>query len=174
MTTTGPAAPAAGPGAETAARLLVELRSEIARADTKANTLVAAIGTTTGVITGLLAGRGWEPAALSAPGTALWWAGSAALAGSLLSLLMVVLPRYRSSAWAPGAPLTFFGDIQRAVRQGELARALAEAERDPAASLMAALAENSRIAARKHQWVRAGLIAFSAGAVLLPASLLVG
>ncbi|WKX71989.1 Pycsar system effector family protein [Streptomyces sp. XD-27] len=174
MTATGPAAPAAAPGTEAAARLLAELRSEIARADSKANTLVAAIGTTTGVITGLLAGRDWEPSTLSAPGTAVWWTGSAALATGLLSLLMVVLPRYRSSTWAPGAPLTYFGDIQRAVQRDELAQALAETERDPAASLMAALAENSRIAARKHHWVRAGLIAFSAGAVLLPASLLVG
>ncbi|KUJ69949.1 hypothetical protein ACZ90_06155 [Streptomyces albus subsp. albus] len=172
MTATGPAAPPTGPGA--AARLLAELRSEIGRADTKANTLVAAIGTTTGVITGLLAGRGWEPSELSAPGTAMWWAGSAALAGALLSLLMVVLPRYRNSTWTPGAPLTYFGDIQRAARHGGLAQALAEVERDPAASLLAALAETSRIAARKHQWVRTGLIAFSAGAVLLPASLLIG
>jgi hypothetical protein len=162
------------PGTRTAERLLEELRGEIARADSKASVLVAALGMTAGVFSGLLAGRNWSPSSLSAPGTAVWWTGALALAFALFALLLAVLPRYRASSWAPGRPLCFFGDIQQAVREGQLATALADTDRDPAAGLTAALTETSRIAARKHQWIRTGLIAFCAGTVLLPAGLLIG
>jgi hypothetical protein len=172
VTTTGPA-PTPTVGTEAAARLLAELRSEIARADSKANVLMAAIGTTAGAASGLLAGRGWKPNTLSTTGAALWWSGTAALAMALVALLMVVLPRYRTSSWSPGAPLSYFGDIRRAVQQEQLAQALAETERDPMASFMASLAENSRIAARKHQWIRGGLVAFCIGVVMLPTSVLI-
>ncbi|RSS98777.1 Pycsar system effector family protein [Streptomyces sp. WAC05374] len=156
------------------ARLLADLRSEIARADHKASVLVAALGMTAGVVSGLLAGRGWNPSTLSAPGALVWWAGTAALALALLALLMAIVPRYGGADWEPGQPLSYFGDIQQAAQRGLLAEALAETERAGAAPLIAALTENSRIAARKHQWIRTGVLAFSAGAVLLPASLLVG
>jgi hypothetical protein len=161
-------------GARTAERLLTELRGEIARADSKASVLVAALGMTAGVFSGLLAGRGWTPRELSWAGTALWWAGAAALALSLFALLLAVLPRYRTGSWAPGQPLCYFGDIQQAVREGRLAAALADTDRDPAAGLTAALTETSRIAARKHQWIRTGLIAFCTGTALLPTALLIG
>ncbi|MFF4837060.1 Pycsar system effector family protein [Streptomyces sp. NPDC001315] len=155
-------------------RLLTELRGEVARADSKASVLVAALGTTAGVSSGLLAGRDWTPAALSATGTALWWAGSAALGLSLFALLLAVLPRYRAEKWTPGRPLSYFGDIQQAVRLGQLETALGDTRRDPTTGLTTALADLSRIAARKHQWIRTGLIAFCTGTVLLPASLLIG
>ncbi|MEU6774617.1 Pycsar system effector family protein [Streptomyces sp. NPDC046759] len=183
MTTTDPApapTPVTAPPAGSAERirlcerLLTDLRTEIARADSKASVLVAALGMTAGVFSGVLAGRGWTPAALSTPGTALWWSGILALTVSLLALLLAVLPRYRSGSWAPGRPLTYFGDIRQAAAQGHLESAIADTERDPAAALTASLVESSRIAARKHQWIRAGLIAFCVGTVLLPASLLIG
>ncbi|MBL1081532.1 hypothetical protein JK359_05975 [Streptomyces actinomycinicus] len=166
--------PAARSTHHTAERLLTELREEIGRADTKASVLVAALGMTAGVFTGLIAGRDWSPDRLSAPGAVLWWAGAAALALSLLSLLLAVLPRYRSGSWAEGRPLCYFGDIRQAAREGRLAEALAGTDRDPAAALLAALAENSRIAASKHRWIRTGLIAFCVGALLLPAAALAG
>nr|WP_189217991.1 Pycsar system effector family protein [Streptomyces ruber] len=155
-------------------RLLSDLRSEIARADNKASVLIAALGMTAGVFSGLLTGRDWTPQALSASGTAVWWAGVASLTLSLLALLLAVLPRYRSGDWVPGRPLTYFGDIRRAVRTDALDTALADTGADPLAGLTAALTENSRIAWRKHQWIRTGLIAFCAGTLLLPASLLIG
>ncbi|MEU6094040.1 Pycsar system effector family protein [Streptomyces sp. NPDC047079] len=176
----GPAPPTVTPGADPAAlprlgeRLLTELRAEIARADSKASVLVAALGMTAGVFSGLLAGRKWTPAALSGPGAVLWWTGALCLVLSLFALLLAVLPRYRSGTWAPGEPLSYFGDIQQAARQGNLESALADTERLPTAGLTRALTETSRIAARKHQWIRAGLFAFGAGTVLLPASLLIG
>lgn len=71
-------------------------------------------------------------------------------------------------------PLSYFGDVRAADRQGRLAEALATTDADPGAALRAALAANSRIAVRKHQWIRAGLLAFSAGALLLPTALLIG
>ncbi|MEU7055137.1 Pycsar system effector family protein [Streptomyces sp. NPDC046197] len=171
-----PGAPDADPAVLTrlCERLLSELRGEIARADSKASVLVAALGMTAGVFSGLLAGRKWTPAALSGVGTVLWWAGAVCLALSLFALLLAVLPRYRSGTWAPGEPLSYFGDIQQAVRQGHLETALADTERHPAAGLTRALTETSRIAARKHQWIRVGLVAFCTGTVLLPASLLIG
>jgi hypothetical protein len=168
------ATPSVAPGTRTAERLLSELRSEIARADSKASVLVAALGMTAGVFSGLLAGRGWTPGALSGGGTVMWWAGAVALALSLFSLLLAVLPRYRNGTWAPGRPLCYFGDIQHAVRAGQLTAALADTDRDPAAAFTAALIETSRIAARKHQWIRAGLIAFCTGTALLPTALLIG
>ena len=58
----------------------------------------------------------------------------------------------------PGQPLSYFGDIQQAVRIGQLESALADTQRDPTAALTSALTETSRIAARKHQWIRTGLI----------------
>src|SRR5205085_2281358 len=78
---------------------------------------------------------------------------------SLFALLLAVLPRYRSGTWAPGRPLCYFADIQQAVREGQLATALADTDRDPMAGLTAALAETSRIAARQHPSIRTGLIA---------------
>ncbi|MFF9347992.1 Pycsar system effector family protein [Streptomyces sp. NPDC014734] len=155
-------------------QLLLDLRSEIARADSKASVLVAALGMTAGVISGWLAGNEWRPDALSGPGTALWWTGTGGLATALLSLLMAVLPRYRGSTWTPGAPLTYFADIRRAARENRLAEALDATEDDATAALVIALAETSRIAVRKHQWIRAGLLAYSVGTVLLPASLFLG
>lgn len=180
MTTADPApAPAAAPAASAdlirlCERLLTDLRTEIARADSKASVLVAALGMTAGVFSGLLAGRGWSPSALSTAGTALWWSGTLSLTVSLFAMLLAVLPRFRSAPWVPGQPLTYFGDIQQAVRQGCLASALADTEHDPLAGLTVALTEASRLAARKHQWIRTGLIAFCIGTVLLPASLLLG
>ncbi|MFC8346046.1 Pycsar system effector family protein [Streptomyces sp. NPDC057280] len=164
----------APPGRPVAERLLGEMRGEIARADSKASVLVAALGMTAGVFSGLVAGRQWSPQSLSVPGAVLWWAGVAAFTLSLFALLLAVLPRYGNGAWAPGRPLCYFGDVQRAAREGRLAEALADTERDPAAGLTASLTETSLIAARKHQWIRAGLIAFCAGALLLPAGLLTG
>ncbi|MDW4908563.1 DUF5706 domain-containing protein [Streptomyces sp. ADMS] len=168
-----PETPATDP-AQLCERLLTDLRTEIARADTKASVLVAALGMTAGVFSGLLAGRNWNPAALSAFGTVVWAAGATSLVLSLFSLLLAVLPRYRSRPWTPGQPLSYFGDIQQAVRLGQLEAALAETRRDPTAALTSALIETSRIAARKHQWIRTGLMSFCTGTLLLPASLLIG
>ncbi|WP_374212648.1 Pycsar system effector family protein, partial [Streptomyces sp. EL9] len=164
------------PGATVAARLLADLHTEIGRADSKAAVLVAALGMTAGVFTGLLAGKDWSPGSLGAAGPVLWWAGTAALAVSLLALLLAVLPRYRADAWAPGEPLSYFADIRQAAAAGEaeLARALAATERDPLHGLARALTGTSQIAAAKHRWIRAGLIAFSAGSVLLPTAVLTG
>ncbi|MFJ2305785.1 Pycsar system effector family protein [Streptomyces sp. NPDC087787] len=172
-TTAPPAAPAVSAD-HAAQRLLAELRDEIARADTKASVLVAALGMTAGVFTGLVAGKDWSPSSLSGPGTALWWAGTAALALSLVALVLAVLPRFRSGSWAQGRPLCYFGDIQQAVREGRLAEALADTERDPAAAVLAALSDRSRIATSKHRWIRTGLISFCVGALLLPTATLVG
>lgn len=162
------------PGAEAASRLLADLRTEISRADSKAAVVVAALGMSAGVISAVLVSQGWTPDRLARPGAFLWWAGAVLLAAALLSLSLVVLPRYRVSAWTPGTPLTYFGDIQQAVRQNRLPVALAETERLPMAALLAALTETSRIATRKHQWIRAGLIAFWLGALMFPAALIVG
>lgn len=166
--------PGPTPGIETATRLVADLRAEIARADSKAAVVVAALGMSGGVLSGVLVGRDWTPSHLSGTGTCLWWTGTAVLALALLFLLMAVLPRYRESTWTPGSPLTYFGDIQRAVRQGRLPEALATTERLPMASLLTALTETSRIATRKHQWIRAGLLAFCLGALLLPVSVVIG
>lgn len=87
------------PGATVAARLLADLHTEIGRADSKAAVLVAALGMTAGVFTGLLAGKDWSPGSLGAAGPVLWWAGTAALAVSLLALLLAVLP---ATAPTPG------------------------------------------------------------------------
>ncbi|AXE79573.1 Pycsar system effector family protein [Streptomyces atratus] len=160
--------------ADAGTRLLLDLRSEIARADSKASVLVAALGMTAGVISGWLAGSEWRPGALSAPGAALWWTGTGGLATALLSMLMAVLPRYRGSTWVPGAPLTYFADIRRAARQNRLPEALDATESARTTALVTALTETSRIAVCKHRWIRAGLLAYSIGAFLLPASLLLG
>ncbi|WP_369377042.1 Pycsar system effector family protein [Streptomyces sp. cg36] len=173
MTRSAPRQPTA-PGTDVGVRLLSDVRAEIARADSKASVLVAALGITAGVVSGLLAGCGWSPDSLSRLGAVTWWGGTTLLALALLALLMAVVPRFGANGWTPGMPLSYFGDIRQAARQGRLTQALADTEHAPAASLLAALAETSRIAARKHQWIRGGLLAFCAGAVLLPLSRLVG
>jgi hypothetical protein len=150
------------------AQLLADLRAEIARADTKASVLAGALG----IMAGLLGGHRWSPAALSPTAAILWWAGATSLVTALFALLLAVLPRYRRSTWEPGRPLTYFGDIRRAARVDGLAAALSETGRDPALGLFLALAETSRIVARKHLWIRTGLIAFGCAAVLLPGSAL--
>ncbi|WP_125262128.1 Pycsar system effector family protein [Streptomyces alboflavus] len=162
------------PGSQAAERLLTELRAEIARADSKASVLVAALGTTVGLFTGLLTRHDARLSGLSAGAAATWWAGVSALVFSMCALLLAVLPRYRNGTWAPGQPLAYFGDIQQAARQEQLAAALSATECGTAAGFTIALTETSRIAARKHQWMRVGLIAFCAGVTLLPLSLLLG
>ncbi|MER5730549.1 Pycsar system effector family protein [Streptomyces sp. NPDC002138] len=157
-----------------AARLLADLRVEIARADSKAALLVGAFGMTAGALSSQLAGRRWQPDELSTPGQAVWWAGAGALALALPALLLAVLPRYLTTPWQTGVPLSYFGDIASADRQGRLQEALAATDRDPGGALRAALAANSRIAVRKHQWIRTGLLAFCTGVLLLPAALLIG
>ncbi|MFI6964888.1 Pycsar system effector family protein [Streptomyces sp. NPDC050149] len=174
MSGPAPSGPPPAPGAEAAVRLLAELRAEIARADSKAAVVVAALGMSSGVVCGVLVGRDWPSGHLSGPGAVVWWTGIGVLATALLFLLMAVVPRYRVSDWAPGAPLTYFGDIQRAVRRNLLPQALAETERLPMAALLSALTEISRIATRKHQWIRAGLIAFCLGTLMLPVSVVIG
>lgn len=161
------------PRARAGAQLLADLRGEITRADAKATVLVGVLGISAGVLAALLANRGWNPAQLPRPAALLWWAGAASLVMALFALLLAVMPRYRRSRWAPGRPLTYFGDIQRATRTGGLTAALEVTGRDPSAALLLELAEASRIAARKHMWIRTGLIAFAGAAVLLPGSLLI-
>ncbi|MHC6626782.1 Pycsar system effector family protein [Streptomyces globosus] len=159
---------------DAAARLLADLRVEIARADSKAALLVGALGMTAGVVGGQLSGPHRSPGALSAAGQALWWTGAAALGVALLALLLAVMPRALRSGWREGSPLAYFGDIRAADRHGRLADALADTGRDPGSAIRAALAANSRIAVRKHQWIRVGLAAYGSGALLLPAALFLG
>ncbi|MEW1633978.1 Pycsar system effector family protein [Streptomyces sp. NPDC093801] len=157
---------------EVAVRLLADLRVEIARADTKAALLVGALGMTAGVVGGQPSGPHRSPGSLPGWGPVLWWAGVVALALALLALLLAVLPRSLRSAWQTGSPLAYFGDIHSADRQGRLAEALADTGHDPGSAVCAALAANSRIAVRKHQWIRAGLLAYGFGALMLPTALL--
>lgn len=152
-------------------RLLSELRAETAHADNKAALLLGALSMTAGLLGGLLATRRWAVSQLSPAGTVLWWAAVTALAGSLLSLLAAVRPRYSKTSWSPGRPLTYFDDIHRAASQGLLAEALDRTRANPDAGLLSALAENSRIVAGKHCWIRAGLGFYCAGVILLPAAL---
>lgn len=161
------------PGTQAGTQLLVDLRSEITRADAKAAVLVGALGMSSGVLAACLTDRRWSPARLPGPAALLWWAGAAALVIALFALLLAVMPRYRRSRWTPGRPLTYFGDVRRAARAGRLAAALTDTERDPDRGLVLALAETSSIAARKHFWIRTGLIAFGLAVVLLPGSLLI-
>ncbi|MFF5533087.1 Pycsar system effector family protein [Streptomyces cinerochromogenes] len=173
MTATGP-----GPGSAqgTAERLLSDVRQEAARADTKGSVLVGAQGLAAAALVGVLSARGRQPSDLSALGQVMWWAGAAGFLVSLVSLLMAVVPRYRTVSWQPGAPLTHFADICGAARQGQAAleEALRETDRAPRAAVLASLTENSRIVAIKYGWLRAGMAGFTAALVLLPGALLVG
>ncbi|MGW3953391.1 Pycsar system effector family protein [Streptomyces sp. NPDC004752] len=158
------------PQVQAGTRLLADIRAEITRADAKAAVLVGVLGLTSGVLTVLPTGRIRR---IPTSATALvWWAGATCLIVALLSLLLAVIPRYGRSRWEPGRPLTYFGDIQRAARTSELAEALVDTGRDPTVALLLALTEASRIAARKHLWIRTGLLAYVSAAVLLPGSVL--
>ncbi|WP_175411714.1 Pycsar system effector family protein [Streptomyces sp. TRM64462] len=168
--------PGSAPAQGTAERLLGELRREAARADTKGSVLVAAQGMAAAALVGVLAARDWHPSDLSAPGQVMWWAGAVCFLLSLISLLMAVVPRYRTADWQPGAPLTHFADIQGAARRGPsvLEEALRETDRAPRAAVLASLLENSRIVSIKYAWLRVGMAGFTAALVLLPGALLAG
>ncbi|MEW1569904.1 Pycsar system effector family protein [Streptomyces sp. NPDC093509] len=153
-------------------QLLADLRCEIARADTKATVLVGALGISGGMLAALLTNRGWSPTRLPVLAALLWWAGATSLIVALFALLLAVLPRYGRSRWAPGRPLTYFGDVHRAARSGLLSAALMDTGRDAARGHLLALAETSAIAARKHFWIRTGLVSFGCAAALLPGSML--
>jgi hypothetical protein len=153
-------------------QLLAELRSEIARADAKATILLGMLGMTAAVLSSLLTGHRWSPVELPALGALLWWTGTSALAASLFALLLAVLPRYGGAPWIPGRPLTHFADVYGAAKAGRLPSALTELGQDPAGSLFLALSETSRIAVRKHFWIKAGLVSFGCSAILLPSSLI--
>lgn len=168
MTTT----PSEDPRIQAGYRILADLRDEITRADAKATVLVAVLGMTAGALGALRADRDWGHSPPSTAAALLWWLGALSLIVALFALLLAVVPRYRRSRWEAGQPLTYFGDVRRAALVGELDTALSATGRAPAEALLVALAETSRIAARKHLWVRAGLIAFATAAVLLPGSLL--
>ncbi|KOG53867.1 hypothetical protein ADK75_14705 [Streptomyces virginiae] len=162
------------PADEAADRLLTDLRVELARADSKAALLVGALGMTVGAVSAQLSGPHRSPGHLSVSGTAVWWAGVTALAMALVALLLAVVPRCLRSGWQAGSPLAYFGDIRSADRQGRLVEALAVTGEDPGSALHAALAANSRIAVRKLLWVRTGLLAYGAGALLLLVALFLG
>lgn len=168
MSSGGTEAPVVG------ARLLAELRSETARADSKASLLLGVMSMTVSLLVGLLAAPGWSPLRLSPVGSGLLWAAVAALAGALACLLLAVVPRYGTGQWHPGRPLTYFEDIRRATEHGRLAEALVATEAFQADGVLEALAQNSRIVGAKHRWIRAGLVAYSAGVTLLPLVRLIG
>jgi hypothetical protein len=155
-----------------AERLLAEMRAEIGRADSKAAVLVAALGLSGGVLSGMLADQGWSAGAVAAPGLLLLGAGAAAMVVALVALLLAVLPRYARSAWRPGEPLSYFGDIRHAAQRDLLAMALTDTRSAPGGGLIEALAENSRIVTAKLRWVRVGTCAFALGLLLLPAGML--
>ncbi|NBE50087.1 Pycsar system effector family protein [Streptomyces boluensis] len=169
---TTPTAPDDAPS-PAGAHLLAELRVELARADTKATVLVGVLGITAAGLSALLTGRGAILGTLSGPGALLWWTGAAALIAALLALLLAVVPRHGRHTWAPGRPLTYFGDIHRATRSGCLTTALTLTDHEPHQALLLALAETSRIAAAKNFWIRVGLTAFGSASALLPAALLI-
>ncbi|MFI0786753.1 Pycsar system effector family protein [Streptomyces lydicus] len=154
-------------------RLLTEVRAETTHADSKAALLLGALSMTVGLLGGLLATRGGVLSGPSDIGAGLLWTALTALAGSLVCLLLAVLPRYGSRRWAPGRPLTYFKDIRRAADQGLLAEALAASEEDPTGGLLEALAQNSRIVDSKHRWIRVGLAIYCAGVVVLLTALIV-
>jgi hypothetical protein len=164
--------PPEDPGVRAGNLLLADLRVEIARADAKATVLVGALGLSAALLAALLTDRDWAPGRLPATAAVLWWAGAACLVVALFALLLAVMPRYPGSRWTPGRPLTYFGDVRRAALAGRLGTALADTGRSPARGLLLALTETSGIAARKHFWIRTGLISFGCAAVLLPASML--
>ncbi|GAA2625022.1 Pycsar system effector family protein [Streptomyces axinellae] len=148
-------------------RLLQDIRGEITRADSKASVLLGALSMTVGAVAGVLTGRGWAPSQLPATATLVWWTGACALAAALFALLMAVFPRYRHSGWAPGMPLTYFGDVHRAAARGLLDSALRDTEEAALDSLAQALTATSRIVRDKHRWIRVGLGSFWAGTLLL-------
>ncbi len=157
------------PQVQAGARLLADLRAEITRADAKAAVLVGVLGLTSGALAVLPARRAHHaPPAV----VCLWLTGAICLVIALFALLLAVVPRYGTTCWEPGRPLTYFEDIQRAARTGELTAALAETGQDPLRAVLLALTETSRIAACKHLWIRRGLVAFAVAALLLPGSLL--
>ncbi|MEE6269686.1 Pycsar system effector family protein [Streptomyces diastatochromogenes] len=156
------------------ARLLAELRSEAARADSKASLLLGVMSMTVSLLGGLVAGHGWSLSRISVSGGVLLWVAMAALAGALGCLLLAVLPRYGTSQWSPGQPLTYFDDIRRATEDGRLAEALAVTEESQADGVLKALAQNSRIVGAKHRWIRAGIGSYCAGVALLPIAQLIG
>ncbi|MFI5657465.1 Pycsar system effector family protein [Streptomyces sp. NPDC051684] len=159
------------PRLQAGVQLLTDLRAEIARADTKAAVLVGALGIAAGGMSTLLTDHPWTPGALGPSATLLRWSGAIMLVAALLCLLLAVMPRYGKS-WSPGQPLTYFGDVHHAVRTAQLTTALADTGHDPAHGLLLSLAETSRIATRKHFWIRAGVAVFACAAVLLTGSLL--
>ncbi|WP_405753576.1 DUF5706 domain-containing protein [Streptomyces sp. NBC_01411] len=156
-------------------KLLDSLRSEIGRADSKAAVLMAALGLASSIHAALLVGRNWSPWQLSTAGQCLYWLGVAGLISALHSLLLAVRPRYSTGGWQPGMPLTHFADVQRACALGLLADSLPTTEhRQTSPALLIALAETSRIAGRKHHWIRLGVLSFTVATLLLPVALLIG
>ncbi|MCB5911594.1 Pycsar system effector family protein [Streptomyces pinistramenti] len=156
-------------GVQTAERLLAEVRNEIGRADSKASVLIAAIGVCAGAV---LSGR-WEAALTVGAGRVFGGAGSLAWVAAVGFLLFATFPRYRSSRWRTGRPVTYFLDIRLAARTGMLADALRGTEEDQMAGLVTALDDASGIVAAKHRWIRTGLSCFALGAVALVLGVLV-
>ncbi|MFG2226056.1 Pycsar system effector family protein [Streptomyces sp. NPDC048644] len=156
-------------GVQTAERLLAEVRNEIGRADSKASVLIAAIGVCAGAV---VSGQ-WEAALLVGAGRVFGGVGSLAWVAAVGFLLFATFPRYRSSRWRTGLPVTYFLDVRLAARTGMLADALRGAEDDQLAGLVTALGDASGIAAAKHRWIRMGLSCFALGAVALVLGVLV-
>ncbi|TDC69175.1 hypothetical protein E1283_26355 [Streptomyces hainanensis] len=146
-------------------RLLAEMREEIGRADAKASILVGAVG----VCGGIMAGGSHVPAATWA--ALLWWAGCVGWAVALAFLLVATFPRYRRSGWKRDQPVTYFLDVRRAARSGQLPQALHQTEADPLAGLTIALTNTSDIIAAKHRYIRGALAAFALGGICLAAVL---
>lgn len=155
-------------GVSTAERLLAEVRSEIGRADTKASVLIGALGACAGVVLSTY----WSAMQATGLSRTLGVAGGLTWALALGFLLVATAPRYRTSQWRAGSPLTYFLDIRRAAESGVLADALRTTQEDQLPGLVIALRNTSNIVAAKHRWIRTGLVCFLLGALVLGGGML--
>ncbi|TDC20497.1 hypothetical protein E1265_21935 [Streptomyces sp. 8K308] len=162
------AQPSSVPGVMAGERLLAEMREEIGRSDNKASILIGAVG----VCSGVIASGAHVPGAAWA--AFLWWAGCAGWVVALAFLLVATFPRYRRSRWQRDQPVTYFLDVRRAARTGQLPEALRNTEADPLAGLTIALDNTSAIITAKHRCIRAGLTAWALGAACLVTALASG
>jgi Family of unknown function (DUF5706) len=86
-------------------------REDLGRADSKAALLLAAIGVVIAALVGGITSSHWSPMSMGTGEQALWWAGVAAAAVSMVLISASVYPRInRRGTPAAGLP-TFYGDV---------------------------------------------------------------
>jgi len=160
-----------------AQRIVTANRRELSRADVKSSQGLAAAGALAICLLTAVTNGTWSPSEISGDSHWIWWTGCAFWVLSVLTMMLGLMPMLNAWRSADGKisdldTLTYFGDIRRLRKHGDIMHALALATRYPMDVTLRELHWTSDAVVRKYRLVRTGLALLTVSTILLAASVL--